>query len=86
MFADGAGGPVKFPVVRTISDRVDVQVLGPTEVFDLDVECGSGLCQRPMTGWWVFPGINPFIAGWHDLSDAFRVTIGSRDNRSADKM
>ena len=46
MFADGAGGPVKFPVVRTISDRVDVQTLGPTEVFDLDVECGSGLCQR----------------------------------------
>ena len=46
MFADGTGGPVKFPVVRTISDRVDVQVIGPSEVFDLDVECGSGLCQH----------------------------------------
>jgi len=46
MFADGSRGPVKFPVVRTVSDRVDVQVIGPTEVYDLDVECGSGLCQH----------------------------------------
>lgn len=46
MFADGRGGPMKFPVIRTKSDRVDVQVIGPSEAFDLDVECGSGLCQH----------------------------------------
>ncbi len=39
-------GPVKYPVVRTTSDRVDVQVIGPAEVVDLETECGSGLCQR----------------------------------------
>jgi manganese oxidase len=39
-------GPVKYPVIRTKSDRVDVQVIGPSETFDLDTECGSGLCQQ----------------------------------------
>ncbi|HEY5648175.1 MAG TPA: multicopper oxidase domain-containing protein, partial [Nitrospiria bacterium] len=39
-------GPVKFPEIRTTSDRVDVQVIGPSEVLDLQTECGSGLCQR----------------------------------------
>ncbi|MBI3802149.1 MAG: multicopper oxidase domain-containing protein [Nitrospirae bacterium] len=53
--ADGKGeflmtaaenGPVKYPEVRTTSDRVDVQVIGPSEVLDLQTECGSGLCQQ----------------------------------------
>ena len=39
-------GPVKYPVVRTTTDRVDVEVFGPAEVLDLETECGSGLCQR----------------------------------------
>ena len=39
-------GPVKYPVVRTTSDRVDVAVIGPSETIDLETECGSGLCQR----------------------------------------
>ncbi|MBT7707551.1 MAG: multicopper oxidase domain-containing protein [Nitrospina sp.] len=39
-------GPVKFPVVRTTTDRVDVEVIGPAEALDLETECGSGLCQR----------------------------------------
>jgi len=39
-------GPVKYPVVRTTSDRVDVKVIGPAETVDLETECGSGLCQR----------------------------------------
>ena len=39
-------GPVKYPVIRTTTDRVDVQVIGPSEVMDLETECGSGLCQR----------------------------------------
>ena len=39
-------GPVKYPVVRTTTDRVDVEVIGPSEVLDLETECGSGLCQR----------------------------------------
>ncbi len=39
-------GPVKYPVVRTTTDRVDVQVIGPSEAIDLETECGSGLCQK----------------------------------------
>jgi hypothetical protein len=39
-------GPVKFPVIRTKSDRVDVEVIGPSEALDLETECGSGLCQQ----------------------------------------
>lgn len=39
-------GPVKYPVIRTKSDRVDVEVIGPSEAVDLDTECGSGLCQQ----------------------------------------
>jgi FtsP/CotA-like multicopper oxidase with cupredoxin domain len=39
-------GPVKYPVVRTTTDRVDVEVIGPAEALDLETECGSGLCQR----------------------------------------
>src|SRR6202162_2220371 len=42
----GTDGPMKYPVVRTTSDRVDVEVIGPTEALDLQVECGSGLCQQ----------------------------------------
>ena len=41
----GQAGPVKYPVVRTKSDRVDVEVIGPSEALDLETECGSGLCQ-----------------------------------------
>ena len=33
-------------MVRTTTDRVDVKVIGPSEVVDLETECGSGLCQR----------------------------------------
>ncbi len=39
-------GPVKYPEVRTTSDRVDVEVIGPSEVLDLQTECGWGLCQQ----------------------------------------
>ncbi|NKB82333.1 MAG: multicopper oxidase domain-containing protein [Nitrospirales bacterium] len=41
----GQNGPVKFPAIRTKSDRVDVEVIGPSEALDLETECGSGLCQ-----------------------------------------
>ena len=41
----GQSGPVKYPVIRTKSDRVDVEVIGPSEALDLETECGSGLCQ-----------------------------------------
>ncbi|MCH8208673.1 MAG: hypothetical protein IIA62_06445, partial [Nitrospinae bacterium] len=39
-------GPVKYPVIRTTTDRVDVKVIGPSEAVDLETECGSGLCQK----------------------------------------
>src|SRR5579884_539001 len=39
-------GPVKYPVIRAKSDRVDVEVIGPSETMDLETECGSGLCQQ----------------------------------------
>jgi manganese oxidase len=37
---------VKYPVIRTKTDRVDVEVIGPSEALDLETECGSGLCQQ----------------------------------------
>lgn len=40
-----ANGPVKFPPIQTTSDRVDVQTLAPSEVFNEETECGSGGCQ-----------------------------------------
>jgi FtsP/CotA-like multicopper oxidase with cupredoxin domain len=46
LFTAAADGPVKFPVARTTSDRIDVQVIGPSEALDLETECGSGLCQQ----------------------------------------
>ncbi len=42
----GKDGPVKYPVVRTKSDRVDVEVIGPSEALDLEAECGGGGCQH----------------------------------------
>ena len=39
-------GPVKYPEIRTTTDRVDVEVIGPSEVLDLQNECGWGLCQQ----------------------------------------
>ena len=41
----GQNGPQKYPVIRTKSDRVDVELIGPAEALDLETECGSGLCQ-----------------------------------------
>lgn len=38
-------GPVKFPAIRTSSERLDVQALGAAESFNEVVECGSGGCQ-----------------------------------------
>src|SRR2546430_15709239 len=39
-------GPVKDPVIRAKTDRVDVEVIGPSEALDLETECGSGLGQQ----------------------------------------
>ena len=46
LFDAGRNGPVKFPRMRSTSERVDVQVIGPSQVFDLEPDCGSGLCQH----------------------------------------
>ena len=45
MWHKGQNGPVKYPLIRAKSDRVDVEVIGPSEALDLETECGSGLCQ-----------------------------------------
>ena len=37
---------MKYPVIRAKTDRVDVEVIGPSEALDLETECGSGLCQQ----------------------------------------
>jgi hypothetical protein len=39
-------GPIKYPVVRTKSDRVDVEVIGPSEALDLEAEGGAGQSQH----------------------------------------
>ena len=44
--ATATNGPVKYPVIRAKTDRVDVEVIGPSEALDLETECGSGLCQQ----------------------------------------
>ncbi len=46
LWATAKNGPVKYPVIRTKTDRVDVEVIGPSEALDLENECGSGLCQQ----------------------------------------
>jgi FtsP/CotA-like multicopper oxidase with cupredoxin domain len=46
LWATAKDGPVKYPVIRTKTDRVDVEVIGPSEALDLENECGSGLCQQ----------------------------------------
>ena len=46
LWATAKNGPVKYPVIRTKTDRVDVEVIGPAEALDLENECGSGLCQQ----------------------------------------
>ena len=46
LWATSANGPVKYPVIRAKTDRVDVEVIGPSEALDLETECGSGLCQQ----------------------------------------
>ena len=46
LWATAANGPVKYPVIRAKTDRVDVEVIGPSEALDLETECGSGLCQQ----------------------------------------
>ena len=38
-------GPVKFPPIRTSSERVDVQSVGAAESYNQEIECGSGGCQ-----------------------------------------
>ncbi|MEK7293877.1 MAG: multicopper oxidase domain-containing protein, partial [Nitrospirota bacterium] len=46
LWAAGQDGPVKYPIIRTKSDRVDVEVIGPSEALDLEPECGGGGCQH----------------------------------------
>ncbi len=46
LWAAGKDGPVKYPIIRTKSDRVDVEVIGPSEALDLEPECGGGGCQH----------------------------------------
>ncbi len=46
MWHAATNGPVKYPVIRAKTDRVDVEVIGPSEALDLETECGSGLCQQ----------------------------------------
>jgi FtsP/CotA-like multicopper oxidase with cupredoxin domain len=61
-------GPVKFPPIRTSSERLDVQAIGAGESYNQVIECGSGGCaygagdytfhchipQHYVTGMWGF--------------------------------
>ena len=46
LWSAAKNGPLKYPVIRQQTDRVDVEVIGPAEALDLETECGSGLCQH----------------------------------------
>ncbi|MEO5632217.1 MAG: multicopper oxidase domain-containing protein, partial [Nitrospiraceae bacterium] len=52
-FALSKNGPVKFPAISDPSDRLDVQSIGPTEVYDQVIEGGSGGLQA-LAGEFVF--------------------------------
>ena len=52
-FAVSKNGPVKFPPISDPSDRLDVQSIGPTEVYDQVIEGGSGGLQA-LAGEFVF--------------------------------
>ncbi|MCE7977754.1 MAG: hypothetical protein DYH03_11545 [Nitrospira sp. NTP1] len=52
-FAASANGPVKFPLIADTSDRLDVQSIGPTEIYDQVIEGGSGGLQA-LAGEFVF--------------------------------
>ena len=46
-------GPVKFPPISDTSDRLDVQSIGPSEIYDEVTEGGSGGLQA-LAGEFVF--------------------------------
>ncbi|MBI5672914.1 MAG: multicopper oxidase domain-containing protein [Nitrospirae bacterium] len=46
-------GPVKFPMINDTSDRLDVQSIGPSEIYDEVIEGGSGGLQA-LAGEFVF--------------------------------
>jgi hypothetical protein len=46
-------GPVKFPPISDTSDRLDVQSIGPSEIYDQVIEGGSGGLQA-LAGEFVF--------------------------------
>ena len=46
-------GPVKFPPISDVSDRLDVQSIGPSEIYDEVIEGGSGGLQA-LAGEFVF--------------------------------
>ncbi|MCP9464584.1 MAG: multicopper oxidase domain-containing protein [Nitrospira sp.] len=46
-------GPVKFPLINDTSDRLDVQSIGPSEIYDEVIEGGSGGLQA-LAGEFVF--------------------------------
>jgi len=52
-FAASSNGPVKFPLISDNSDRLDVQSIGPTEIYDQVIEGGSGGLQA-LAGEFVF--------------------------------
>ena len=64
LWATSTNGPVKYPVIRAKTDRVDVEVIGPSEALDLETECGSGLCQQ-LAGDFLFhcPVAHHYVAG-----------------------
>ena len=45
-FSLSKNGPIKFPNIRDTSDRLDVQSIGPSEIYDEVIEGGSGGLQR----------------------------------------
>ena len=48
LWATATNGPVKYPVIRAKTDRVDVEVIGPSEALDL--ETGVRIRSLPAAG------------------------------------
>lgn len=80
--ADGTG-PVKFPAIRTSSDRIDVQAVGATESFTQMIECGSGGCQYGAGDYLLHCHIpQHYVAGMWGFWRVYNTfqTVGSQDD------
>ena len=75
-------GPVKFPPISDTSDRLDVQSIGPSEIYDEVIEGGSGGLQA-LAGEFVFHCHIPqhYVTGMWGFWRVYNTLAGNRGSR-----